>query len=152
MSIKVRNFNSAARARDALRPPPTRDASETEGLSFRRVLTDMSEKEHKAHLAALASDIEEQGKKLSKHAVFEELERYRSLVRDFINDVVSNAYEFSRDAASGNRGRGRFFITVKTVDEKLTELADAVLSSQAEELDLLARVGELQGLIVDLLA
>ncbi|MDR2614994.1 MAG: YaaR family protein [Oscillospiraceae bacterium] len=151
MSIKVRDFNSAGRLPDALKTVAARDSSEAAQLSFRRTLTELSKQEHEAHLTALAADIEEQGKRLSKHAVFEELERYRALIRSFLNDVVSNGYEFSRESASGGRGRGRFFVIVKTVDEKLTELARAVLDSQESELDILARVGELQGLIVDLI-
>jgi uncharacterized protein YaaR (DUF327 family) len=153
VSIKVRDFNSAGRLRDAPKPTAVRDSSETAQLSFRRTLTELSKQEHEARLAAMAADIEEQGKRLSKHAVYEELERYRALIRSFLNDVVSNGYEFSREAASGGRGRGRgrFFVTVKTVDEKLTELAQAVLGSQETELEILSRVGELYGLIVDLL-
>jgi uncharacterized protein YaaR (DUF327 family) len=151
VSIKVHDFNTAGRLRDA---PPTvaaRDDAEAAQLSFRRTLTELSKQEHDAQLVALVADIEEQGKRLSQRAVYEELERYRSLIRRFLNDVVSNGYEYSRDNASGGRGRGRFFITVKTVDEKLTELAQAVLDSQETELEILSRVGELYGLIVDLL-
>ncbi|MDR0446657.1 MAG: YaaR family protein [Oscillospiraceae bacterium] len=150
-SIKVREFNMAGRLQGAPRSVSSRSDPEAEPLTFQRTLTDMSKREHEEHLASLIADIEEQGKRLARRPIPSELERYRSLVRSFLNDVISNGYEFSRDSAGGRR-HGRFFVTVKTVDEKLTELADAVLASQETELELLARVGELQGLLVDLVA
>jgi uncharacterized protein YaaR (DUF327 family) len=152
LSIRVRDFNSAGRLGGAPKPSAAREDAEARALSFERTLTSLSKQEREARLIALTAGIGEQGRRLAKNPVFSELERYRELIRGFMNDVVSNGYEFSREAASGGRGRGRFFVTVKIIDEKLTELAQAVLEEQESELQLLERVGELQGLLVDLVA
>ncbi|MDR0906684.1 MAG: YaaR family protein [Oscillospiraceae bacterium] len=151
MAIKVQKVNNTNGQVAASKSRSVRGIDGEKHVAFHRTLTDATGRAREEKLTAMIGDIEQQGKKLSKRVDISELERYRELVRGFLDDVVSNGYEFSRDSAFGGRGRARFFATVNTVNEKLTELAQSVINSQAEELDILAQVGEIQGLLVDLM-
>jgi uncharacterized protein YaaR (DUF327 family) len=68
-----------------------------------------------------------------------------------MNEIISNGYEFSRERSFASRGGQRFFATVNKVDAALDELAKEVLQGRKDELDLLDKIGDIRGLLVDLM-
>jgi len=48
------------------------------------------------------------------------------------------------------RGRSRLYKIVKAVDEQLLKLADELLEEQSATIDLLARIGEIRGMLINL--
>ena len=48
------------------------------------------------------------------------------------------------------RGRSRLYKIVKQVDAELLRLTDELLSDQAPTIDLLARIGEIRGMLINL--
>jgi uncharacterized protein YaaR (DUF327 family) len=120
-------------------------------LIFQKTMSGLSSQQRDAHFQSLISGIDAQGERLSKRADVKELEKYRELIRGFLDEVVSNGYAFSKENAYAPRGRQRVFATVKIVDEKLDELAKAVFSEQADSLAILGKVGEIHGLLVDIM-
>ncbi|MGE5577112.1 MAG: YaaR family protein [Syntrophothermus sp.] len=79
-----------------------------------------------------------------------ELYRYRDLVRRFLDIIVKEAYNVHEETGFNRRGRRKLFLLVKKVDTALEELAETVLKAQAGSLELLAKLGEIRGLLVDL--
>ena len=76
---------------------------------------------------------------------------YRKLIRSFIEEVLSFGYEYSKESAYGYRGRHRFYATVKIIDEKLDALAKEILKEQKDNIAILNNIGEIKGLLLDLL-
>jgi uncharacterized protein YaaR (DUF327 family) len=120
-------------------------------LVFRRTLSDAGREQFMLRIGGMVTGIDEQGARLAKRADIKEFEKYRSLIREFLNEVVSNGYEFSRERGHAPRGRQRFFATVKKVEEKLDEVAKEVLRVQKDDMDILEKIGDIRGLLVDLL-
>ncbi|MDR3278630.1 MAG: YaaR family protein [Oscillospiraceae bacterium] len=147
--MKVQNVNRTAQ--DLGRPRGAPANGGTRPLIFQKTMSGLSAQLRDAHFQSLIAGIDAQGDRLSKRADVKELEKYRELIRGFLDEVVSNGYAFSKENAYASRGRHRVFATVKTVDAKLNELAKEVFSEQADSLAILGKVGEIHGLLVDIM-
>jgi len=99
----------------------------------------------------MKNDIDEQGKRLADRVDVKELEKYRRLIRDFLDEIVSNGYTFSREDAYASRGKHRYIATVKVIDEKLDALGKEVMKDQADQIEILNSIDDIRGLILDLM-
>ncbi|CBK75536.1 Uncharacterized protein conserved in bacteria [Butyrivibrio fibrisolvens 16/4] len=102
-------------------------------------------------LTNLMNDIATQGKLLSEHMDIRDMKRYRGLVKDFLNEVVNRSHKFSRENFLDRRGRHRVYGMIKLVDEKMDELASALVQDEREHIDILNRVDEIRGLLLDII-
>ena len=151
MSIRVQGQKATESGIVQVRGTEVRGADEAESSSFRRTLTDMSKEMHVARLEEMKKEIDEQGKLLSDRVDVKELEKFRRLIREFLDEIVSNGYTFSREDAYASRGRHRYIATVKIVDEKLDALGKEVLKEQADKIEILNMVDDIRGLLLDLM-
>ena len=71
------------------------------------LISHIENSELKEKLSGLMKDIEEQGKKIAEHMDIKDMKRYRSLVKEFMNEVTVNSHEFSRENFLDRRGRHR---------------------------------------------
>ena len=92
-----------------------------------------------------------QGDKLSKHRDIRDMKRYRSLIKDFMNEIVSRSHEFSRENFLDRRGRHRVYGIIRLVDENLDELAKELMKDEQDNLAILGKIGEIRGLLLDIL-
>ena len=101
-------------------------------------------------LSGLMSDIEKQGKRLAEHMDIRDMKKYRSLVKEFVNEVVNRSHKFSRENFLDRRGRHRVYGMVKLVDKNLDDLASALVADEKDHMDILGRVDEIRGLLLDI--
>ncbi|GHU54274.1 hypothetical protein AGMMS49975_14450 [Clostridia bacterium] len=99
----------------------------------------------------LIGEITASGKRLAEHMDIGDLRKYKSLVRDFINEVTTNSYKFSRENFLDRRGRHRVYGIVKRVDKELENLSKEVLSAEKDHLRILEKADEIRGLLLDIL-
>jgi uncharacterized protein YaaR (DUF327 family) len=119
--------------------------------SFKFMLSSsIAEKELKEKLGALMSEITEQGKKISKKKDIRDMKRYRAIIKEFMNEIVNRSHEFSRENFLDKRGRHRIYGIVRLVDEKLDALAGELMQEEADNMKVLAQIGEIRGLLLDL--
>jgi len=118
---------------------------------FSFALEKVSDEQMVQKLGGMIESITKQGKLLSENMDLSELKRYRSMVHDFINEVVGNSHEFSRENFLDRRGRHRVFGIVKVVNKNLDDLAQELLKSEKDNLKVLERVDEIRGLLLDIL-
>ena len=151
MSLKVQqNMKSAGSGQFPVRGPDNNGARDNVTPVFRRTLTELSQEQHHARLEEMKKHIGEQAERLSNRVCVKEYEKYRRLIREFLDEIVSNGYTFLREDTYASRGRHRFFATVKVIDEKLDELGKEVLNENADEINILAKIDDIRGLLVDL--
>ena len=93
--------------------------------------------ELKEKLSGLMKEIEEQGSKLAKHMDIKDMKHYRSLVKQFMNEVTANSHSFSRENFLDRRGRHRVYGIVKEVDKSLDDLAQELLKDEKDNLAIL---------------
>jgi uncharacterized protein YaaR (DUF327 family) len=120
-------------------------------VDFSFTLKRLSDEGLASRLQALISEITQQGKRLAAHFDFTDLRHYRSLITDFINEVVTHSHEFSRENHLNRRGQHRVFAIVRLVNEELDELAQELLKKEKDHLAILDKIDEINGLLLDMI-
>ena len=129
---------------------PTPEVKKT-GEEFKFTLASAIEDEElQEKLTNLMSQIDEQGKKISEHMDIRDMKKYRSLVKEFVNEVVNRSHKFSRENFLDRRGRHRVYGMVKLVDKNLNDLAEELVKDEKDHLNILGRVDEIRGLLLDI--
>lgn len=115
------------------------------------LLSNIEEADLQAKVGALLNEISEQGKKISKHTDVRDMKKYRELIKSFLNEVVYRSHKFSRENFLDRRGRHRVYGIVRLIDENLDELAEELLKEEKDNIAILSKVGEIRGLLLDIL-
>lgn len=77
-------------------------------------------------------------------------EGYRQRMTLLLKEILHHAYLFQPERVKDGRGQERIYATVTVVDEKLDRLGVDLLSENREQLDIMSRVDEIRGLVMDL--
>ncbi len=100
--------------------------------------------------AALLDAVFEAGDRLKRQRDTATLMAYKETVRRFLNAVVRRGLDIEERTSGSNILRRKRYALVKVVDGKLEQLAAGMISNQREQLQLLARIDEINGLLIDL--
>jgi hypothetical protein len=102
----------------------------------------------------LIAEIKKQGEKFAKNPNLEELKLYKSMIMEFLKYVTEHMYAVEHHTGGtrtgGTRMRQKIYTVTKIIDEKLDALTQFVLSQQAQNINLLATLDEIRGLLIDL--
>lgn len=119
--------------------------------SFKFMLSSkIEEADLQAKLVSLMNEITEQGEKIAKKKDIRDMKRYRSLIKDFLNEVVSRSHSFSRENFLDRRGRHRVYGIIRLVDENLDRLAQELCKDEKDNISVLGTIGEIRGLLLDI--
>lgn len=98
----------------------------------------------------LLDDVHGAGEELKSRPFPEEIKRYKTAVRNFLHYVVENGYTVEERTSGINILKRKKFTLVQVIDRKLEQLAAGILAGQSTQLEILARLDEISGLLVDL--
>lgn len=101
-------------------------------------------------LNLMMEEIVMQGDKIVKRMDVRDMKRYRTLIKEFMNEIVNRSHKFSRENFLDRRGRHRVYGIIRLVDEKLDELAKELVNEECDKIAILARVDEIRGLLLDI--
>lgn len=119
--------------------------------SFKFTLTSaIDEVQLQERLNTLLNEITNQGDRIAQHMDIRDMKKYRGLVKDFLNEVVNRSHKFSRENFLDRRGRHRVYGIIRLVDENLDELAGELVKDEKDHLAILSKIGEIQGLLLDI--
>ncbi|MDR2964283.1 MAG: YaaR family protein [Treponema sp.] len=113
----------------------------------------------------LMDEVRSTGDALKSRPLPEEIMRYKQAVRNFINHVVQNTYAVEHEDGILNKFKPQFkgrrntpeaddwkgYTKIQVIDKKLEDLAAMLLSGQKKQLELVSRLEEIRGLLIDLL-
>lgn len=124
-----------------------RDMNQTnhDRVQFREILSSQHLKITEQQLQQYLVDIDQAGERLKKSRSFQDLVRYKQLIQRFMQTAVEFGLEMKKSPA-----RNRMLKLVETVDQKLVELTDEVLHKEKDNLRILALIGEIKGLLINL--
>ncbi|MCK8824501.1 YaaR family protein [Fuchsiella alkaliacetigena] len=131
------------------KPTQTAKSSQVEKNEFLDTLQEVQGEQVKDKLDELLSLIDEQGEKLAKNRTFNELVKYKKMVQQFIKETVEQMYNIKEEYGGHRSGQHKVYTLVEKVDQSLEELTDLVLSEQADQLEILDRLDEIRGILVD---
>lgn len=144
MDIKVNNIQQPAAVEQTQQAPVSDD-----GFKF-TLISHIEEQELQARLSLLMEEITQQGNKITKRMDIRDMKRYRSLVKEFMNEIISRSHEFSRENFLDRRGRHRVYGIIKLVDQNLDELAAELMKEEKDHIAILNKIGEIRGLLLDI--
>ena len=132
--------------------PGVQSTKETENQpDFSFTLNKVTDENIMSKLHSMMDDISAQGKKLADHMDIKDMKKYRSMITDFINEVVTNSHQFSRENFLDRRGRHRVYGIVKLVNKNVDELAQELLKKEKDHIASLDKTNEIQGLLLDII-
>lgn len=144
MEIKIDQVQQAISVEQQQNVQPTDD-------SFKFMLASNIEEAALAdRLQLMMEEITMQGDKIVKRMDVKDMRRYRTLIKDFMNEIVNRSHKFSRENFLDRRGRHRVYGIIRLVDEKLDELAQELVKDERDNISILAKVGEIRGLLLDI--
>jgi len=124
--------------------------SGVEDVGFFDVLEDVELEVIERRLAELVDEIVEAGNELSRSPTRRNLERYKRKIKEFLQLVEKKLYKLSGKVDLETR-RPKLHVVVEEINERLEELTKALIEAEKPTINLAARVGEINGLIIDLL-
>ncbi len=127
--------------------------TESTDSSFKfTLISNIEEKDLQEKLGNMMEQITEQGEKIAKHMDIKDMRKYRELVKGFLNEVVNRSHKFSRENFLDRRGRHRVYGIVKLVDKNLDELAGELVKEEKNHLEIVGRIDDIRGLLLDISA
>jgi len=144
MNMKVNDLSKISQTTD------TSKVTQGDG-SFKFTLSSaITDAQLQAKVDALMMDITVQGERLARHMDIRDLKRYRGLIKEFLNEVVYRSHKFSRENFLDRRGRHRVYGIIRKIDETLDQLAEELMLDEKDHLAILSRIGEIEGLLLDI--
>ena len=102
-------------------------------------------------LTELMDAVHSAGSDLKDRPFSDEILRYKKAVRNFMHYVVENGYAVEKIQTRRRELRNlKPHFQIQVIDRKLEELAAAILSGQATQLERVSKIDEITGLLVDL--
>jgi uncharacterized protein len=117
---------------------------------FQDLLSQNAHRLHREELDGLMRQIDATGQELAKRANWRLLMNYKDLVRRFLEAIVKNGYQAKERRGFDARGRVKMYKLVEQLDGKLAELAEEVMREEKDHLKILAMIGEIRGLLLNL--
>ena len=144
MDIRVNNIQQPNQI------PAPEQVQEASG-DFKFILTSKLEDTGLAErLNLMMQDIIQQGEKIGKRNDIKDMQRYRLLIKDFLNEVVTRSHTFSRENFLDRKGRHRVYGIIRQVDDELDELARQLVKDEKDNIGILAKIGQIEGLLLDI--
>lgn len=103
------------------------------------------------YLAKLQDDVYSAGDALADTISPENILAYKKSIKAFVEYVLGSAYEVENIVTGSlNPARKKAWTIVKVINEKLDKLISELMYSQLKKIEVLKRIDEIKGLIVDL--
>lgn len=126
------------------------NAAQTDG-SFKFMLAShIEEHDLQVRLSSMMQEITRQGDRISKKMDVRDMKKYRALIKEFMNEVVSRSHKFSRENFLDRKGRHRVYGIIRQVDDTLDELARELVKDEKDHIAVLNKIDEIRGLILDI--
>ena len=139
MDIKVNDIKASSQIQSV-----KSTASSDDSFKF-TLISNIEEKDLQEKLGNMMQEITE-------HMDIKDMRKYRELVKGFLNEVVNRSHKFSRENFLDRRGRHRVYGIVKLVDKNLDELAGELVKEEKNHLEIVGRIDDIRGLLLDITA
>ena len=144
MEIKVDQIQQAMPIEQQQNVQPTDD-------TFKFMLASNIEEAALAErLNLMMEEIVMQGDKIIKRMDVKDMRKYRSLIKEFMNEIINRSHTFERENFLDRKGRHRVYGIIRLIDQNLDELAQELVKEEQDNIAILAKIGEIEGLILDI--
>ena len=144
MDIKINQTQPVNQVEQAKAP------AQTDGNFKFTLISTIGEAALAEKLSGLLEEITGQGEKIKKRRDITDMRKYRSLIKDFMNEIVNRSHKFSRENFLDRRGRHRVYGIIRLIDENLDSLAEELMKEEKDHLAILGKIDEIKGMLLDI--
>ena len=144
MDIKVNELQQAAHI------DQTQNVQQSDGTFKFTLASQIEDVDLQNALKSMMEEITMQGDKISKKRDIRDMKKYRSLIKGFLNEVVTRSHSFERENFLDRKGRHRVYGIIRLVDTRMDELAQELVKDEKDNIKILSMVGDIQGLLLDI--
>ncbi len=145
MDIKVNQVHNTQM------PEPVKPQENADDSFKFSLISRIEEKDLQEALKSMMNEITMQGEKIKKRKNIQDMQKYRSLIKGFLNEVLNRSHQFERENFLDRRGRHRVYGIIRLVDENLDKLAAELVKDEQDNITIMNTIGEIRGLLIDLL-
>lgn len=117
--------------------------------SFSEMMNQKDQQANQDQLRRMLEQIDLQGQRLAKSMTVRELRAYKQLVKRFLEDTVRRGIGLKETKGWDRRGRTKRYKLLEEVDELLISMAEDMLQDEQGRIDLLSKVGEIRGMLLN---
>ncbi|GGA48716.1 YaaR family protein [Psychrobacillus lasiicapitis] len=118
--------------------------------NFGQMVTRHEQRMQTETITKLLGDISTAGDRLVRSRNLRDMAKFKMLIRKFLQEAVDFGMGLKQSHTWNRFGEGRKLKIVETIDEKLVELAEEILDQEKSSIDLLDKIGEIKGLLINL--
>lgn len=108
---------------------------------------DMAKREHaEKELQQLLEKINKLGVALKEKPTLQRIRDYKQQIRDYLSFVLKHYYKISQNYGQYS---AQILVRVEVINKKIEELTDEFLKQQQGNIDLVDKIDEIAGLLVD---
>lgn len=119
--------------------------------TFKTKLNNLEQEQIRVELKNLYEKIENSATKLQSKLFLDDLLQYKKEIKEFLNLAVNNSHVFFKENSLDRRGRHRVYSLVKQVDSELDQLTKDFIDIEENRIDILKRINDIQGILLDIL-
>lgn len=121
-----------------------------EQKSFSDMMLSQQERATREQLQQSLLQIDQQGQRLAKSMTIRELRQYKLLVKRFLEETARRGVQLRETRGWDRRGRMKRYKLLEEIDLELLGMADEMLESEQGRIELLQKVGEIRGMLINL--
>jgi len=149
-NMKVSDIGKVSRDTTGSQHVQGKHAAADAGFAFERQLTSLNEAQYAEYVKKMTQKITDQGEVIKKKADMTEMQKYRQLISELLDETASNAYAFVKSNSYNRGGQHKLYTVIRMVNEKLDAMTQEILAEQTDNLKLLDMVDDIRGLLLDL--
>lgn len=120
------------------------------GARFGQMVVKQEQRLQGEQVTKLLGDISSAGDRIARSRNLRDMAKFKMLVRRFLKEAVESGMGLKQSHTWNRFGEGRRLKIVETIDMRLIELAEDLLNEEKTSVDLLAQIGEIKGLLINL--
>lgn len=114
---------------------------------FSQSFNEQRQRKSEEQLKNMIEDIKKRGSKLITTKTYVDVIMYKKMIKEYLESILEFMYQTKKDISFWQT---QYYITVDTIDNKLEELTQGLLSDEKDNINIVAAVDEIQGMIVDI--
>lgn len=118
--------------------------------SFSDTMRQQDDRSSQEQLQRILEQIHQQTERLNRSMTVRELRQYKLLVKQYLEETARRGIRLRETRGWDRRGRAKRYKLLEEIDRELLGLAEDLLDSEQGRIELLRKVGEIRGMLINL--
>jgi uncharacterized protein YaaR (DUF327 family) len=118
--------------------------------TFSEMMQQQDGKTAATELNRMLEQIQLQGDRLAKSMTVRELRQYKLLIKKFLEETAGRGVRLRDTKGWDRRGRSKRYKLLEEIDDHLLAMADELLEHEQGRIDILQKIGEIRGMLINL--